>query len=468
MTNPAEKKESKVYSQRSLENSTLIVATFTSFIGPFMISAVNVALPAIQKEFSIGAVMLSWLATAYLLATAVFLVPMGKIADIYGRKKIFSWGLVIFVISAFLSIFTPNAVILLILRIFQGFGAAMVVTTGMAILTSVFPPEKRGRAIGIYVSAVYIGLSIGPTAGGSLTHHFGWRSIFLTVVPLGLASIWITAKYLKGEWKGDKEEKFDLKGSIIYGISLMALIYGATLLPDVWAYCLVGMGILGFIFFTIHEKAIQNPIFEVRLFQNNHLFAFSSLAALINYAATFAVTFILSLYLQYIKGLNPQSAGMILVFQPIVMAVCSPEAGKLSDRIEPRLIASAGMGLTALGLFMLIFLGPATSITYVISVLVTLGLGFALFSSPNMNAIMSSVEKRYYGIASGSVATMRLLGQMLSMATATVVFAVLLGNVPINPSNYDIFLQSIRIVFIIFTLLCTVGVFLSIARGQLR
>jgi MFS family permease len=352
--------------------------------------------------------------------------------------------------------------------VLQGFGAAMVGTTGMAILTSVFPPQRRGRAIGIYVAAVYLGLSVGPTFGGTMTHHFGWRSIFLAVVPLGLAAIFITARHLKKEWKGSSGEKFDLTGSLLYVVSLMALSYAALRLPHPSAWLTAAAGMAGLWLFVSHEKSIRFPVFEVRLFQNNRIFAFSGLAALINYAATFAVTFLLSLYLQFVKGLNPQTTGLILVFQPIIQALFSPLTGKLSDRIEPRILASAGMGLTALGLLQLAFLGPATPVSYIVGVLIMLGSGFALFSSPNVNALMSAVEKKHYSRASGAVATMRLLGQMVSMVTVTVVFTLFLGDKPMLAANHTLFLKSLRIVFLIFTLLCLLGIFFSMARGMLR
>jgi len=210
------------------------------------------------------------------------------------------------------------------------------------------------------------------------------------------------------------------------------------------------------------------PVFAVRLFQRNRTFAFSSLAALINYAATFAVAFLLSLYLQYIKGLSPQGAGLALVCQPVTMALFSPIAGRLSDRIEPAVIASLGMALTTVGLILLIFLSHSTPIGYVVVSLITLGFGFALFSSPNMNAIMSSVEKRYYGVASGAVATMRLIGQMVSMATATLAFSLLMRNASISPDTYDAFLSSVRWIFSIFSGLCLVGIYFSFNRGALR
>jgi EmrB/QacA subfamily drug resistance transporter len=453
---------------RALENSTLIVATATSFMGPFMISAVNVALPAIQAEFGASAVLLSWIATAYLLAIAVFLVPFGKVADIYGRRKVFVWGLVLFALATLGMAFAGSIAVLIAWRMIQGIGTAMVVTTGMAIVTSVFPPQRRGKAIGIYVAAVYVGLAVGPTAGGVLTHQYGWRSIFWAMVPLGGLSIYITLRYLRREWKDAAGERLDVVGSLLYGVALVLMMYGATLLPGWVGFAMTVAGCAGLVLFVLWELRVRHPVFEVTLFKENRLFAFSSLAALINYAATFAVTFLLSLYLQYIKGLNPQQAGVILVAQPVVMAVMSPVAGRFSDRIEPRVIASTGMGLTVTGLLLLLLLGDATSSAFVVAVLVLMGFGFALFSSPNMNAIMGAVEPRHFGIASGAVATMRLLGQMISMVIATVVFAIMFGSQAIEPANYHQFLTGIRIIFSICAGLCAMGIFFSLVRGNLR
>ena len=453
---------------RAQEKSALFVATLTSFMGPFIISAVNVALPAIQSEFGVDAVKLGWVTTSLLLAVAVILVPIGKIADIHGRKKIFTWGLALYTIATLLAGVAWSVNALILFRVLQGFGAAMFITTGMAILTSVFAPSKRGRAIGMYVAAVYIGLSVGPFVGGILTQQLGWRSIFLVTVPLGAGSVYITVKYLKGEWADAREEKLDIPGSILYGAAILLLVYGATLAPDPKAVYLIAVGTVCLGAFIWQELKTRYPVFEVRLFTENKLFTFSSLAALINYSATFAVTFLLSLYLQYIKGIAPQGAGTVLVAQPIMMAIFSPLAGRMSDRFEPRKLATAGMALTALGLLFFATLGYETPIGYIVLNLTMLGFGFALFSSPNMHAIMGSVEKRHFGIASGAVATMRLLGQMTSMAIAMVILALYVGREEIAPANYDLFLQSVRVSFTIFALLCTIGIFFSFFRGTLR
>ncbi len=454
-------------SETARERSALFVATLTSFMGPFMISSVNVALPAIQGELALNAVQLGWVSTAYLLATAVVLVPAGKVADIHGRKKIFCLGLIVYTLASAAAVFAGSAAWLIGLRALQGSGAAMTVTTGTAILTSVFPPAKRGRVMGIYVAAVYSGLSAGPFVGGFMTQYLGWRSLFLVMLPLGVVLLFVARRYLIGEWAEARGEKLDLTGSVLYGAATLTFIYGTTILPSPRAWGLVLFALAAIIVFVWHEQRIAAPVFDVTLFVTNRAFGFSSLAALIHYSATFALTFLLSLFLQYLKGMPPRSAGSLLVLQPIVMALCSPLAGRMADRIEPRYLASAGMALTALGLAGFALLSSQTPLVLIGANLVLLGFGFSIFSSPNMSAIMGSVQKRQYGIAAGAVATMRLIGQMLSMAAATLVLSVYLGSRPIEPATFPQFLDSMKTVLSLFSVMCLAGIYFSLRRGKI-
>lgn len=451
-----------------VQRSALFVCTLTSFMGPFMISAVNVALPAIQADLHMNAVQLSWVATAYLLAVAVVLLPAGKVADIHGRKKVFVTGLMVYTLAATLAALATSPLWLLLLRALQGLGAGLFVTTGMAILSSVFPPHKRGRAIGLYVAAVYVGLSVGPFLGGILVQALGWRSIFLLMLPLGVGSVGITWLFLKGEWADAHGQRLDVVGTLLYAAAILALINGTSTLPAPGAWLLMGIGLAGLGIFALQQTRSSHPIFEVRLFAENRTFTCSSLAALLNYSATFALTFLMSLYLQYLQGLPPRAAGLVLMAQPVTMALLSPVAGRLSDRIEPRLLASAGMTVTVVGMLLFAGLGMATALPVIIGNLILLGLGFALFSSPNMSAIMGSVPKEQYGIASGAAATMRLMGQMVSMALATMVLSLTMGTEPISPANGDRFLHAVRLVFAISALLCVVGVPFSFFRGRLH
>lgn len=450
------------------KKAVLLVATMVAFLTPFMGSSVNVAIPTIGKEFAMDAISLGWIAMSYLLATAVFLVPFGRIADIYGRKRILTYGIIIFTISSFLISVSTSATMLIIFRVIQGIGGAFIFSTGVAILTSVFPIGERGKVLGINVAAVYMGLSLGPFLGGFLTQHFGWRSIFLIIVPLGLVVIFFLFWKLKGEWTGAKGEKFDLVGSLVYSIAIVALLYGLSLLPEILGIWLILIGIFTTAVFIWWETRLESPVLDIRLFRNNKVFAFSNLAALINYSATFAVTFLLSLYLQYVQGLSAQEAGLILVSMPAVQATFSPITGRLSDKIEPRILASAGMGITTIGLSLLILLTENTLLGFILLSLILLGFGFALFSSPNTNAVMSSVDKRYYGVASATLATMRQVGMTFSMGIAMLIIAVYVGRVEITPVYFSSFLASMKIAFTVFAALCFIGIFASLARGKFK
>lgn len=452
---------------RQQKIAALLVTTLSSFITPFMASAITIGLPALSREFNMDAVLLSWVATSYLLSTAVFLVPIGKAADIYGRKKIFTIGMGIYTASTLACALSASPFLLILSRIVQGFGSAMIFGTGIAILTSVYPPGERGKAIGINIATTYTGLSLGPFFGGILTQNLGWRSIFFSNVPLGIIVLFVIFK-LKGEWAEAKGEKLDITGSLLFSLMLICIMFGFTLLPSLKGTLLILSGIIGLLAFIKWENRVNNPVLNISLFRENLVFTFSNLAALINYSATSAIAFLLSLYLQYIKSLSPQDAGLVLVSQPIVMAVVSPFAGKLSDKIEPRVLASIGMGIIVIGLSLLFLIGNSTSIGFITIGLILLGLGFGLFSSPNTNAIMSSVDKKFYGIASATLATMRLTGQMMSMALAIMIFSIFIGNVHINPANYSQFIFSVKILFVIFALLCFGGVFASLARGKVR
>jgi MFS family permease len=299
-----------------------------------------------------------------------------------------------------------------------------------------------------------------------MTHHLGWRSIFMLMLPFGLFSLFITFHFLKGEWRGEPDQKLDVGSCLLYGCAILALVYGATRLPEKLGVALViGGAILLVIFFRYQLKA-RFPVFDVTLFTVNKPFTFSSMAALLNYSTTFSLTFLMSLYLQYIKGLEPQTAGAVLMVQPVMMAILSPITGKLADRIEPRLLATTGMIFTVVGVLIFTQLGQETSLYLIIANLFFMGTGFALFSSPNMIAIMGTVQPRYYGLASGTVSTMRLLGQMASMAIATVVLALIVGREVITPDRYDLFLRSTRIVFTISAVLCSAGIYFSWFRGS--
>ncbi|MGI6684230.1 MAG: MFS transporter [Bacillota bacterium] len=445
---------------------TLIVITLASFLTPFMGSAINLAIPSIGKDFNSSTIILSWVATSYILASAAFLVPFGRLSDIIGRKRIFLIGITFFFIATILCGLAWSMETLIIFRIIQGIGSAMIFSTGMALLTSAFPPQERGKVLGINVATVYVGLSLGPVLGGTLNHHLGWHSIFFFTSVIALVALIIAVMKLKTEWIGTSGEGFDYMGSVLYIIGFTAFMYGISSITTVPAAKVILLsGIVLLIIFGFYEINIKHPILNLSLFKNI-TFAFSNLAALINYSATFSLGFLLSLYLQEIQGYDSQVTGIILLSQPIIMTVLSPITGTLSDRVEPRVLATLGMAIATLGLFFFYFLTQDTSLWLIILNLIFLGSGFALFSSPNSNAVMGAVEKRYYGIASSTLGTMRLTGQAISMAVVTLLMAIFLGNAELTPAVSAELMTCTKTAFAIFALISFAGIFASWARGK--
>ncbi|MEQ8201962.1 MAG: MFS transporter [Syntrophomonadaceae bacterium] len=449
------------------ERVTLLVVTGTAFLVPFIGSAINLALPLLGEEYHSSALLLGWVVTGYLLASAALLLPFGRLADIIGRRKVFLTGLCLFTLVSFLCSLATSMEMLVTLRLLQGITSAMIFSTSTAILTSVYPPARMGKALGMSVASTYTGLSLGPVLGGWMNHNLGWRSIFYFIVIISLAVTIFTAGWLKGEWRGAEGERYDLAGTLLYVVGLAAFLYGvSSLSSSPWAWYATGLGALCLGIFVWFELGQEHPLIRIKLFVENITFAFANLAAMINYSATFGLGFLLSIYLQVIMGYSSQTAGLILLSQPLMMALLSPLAGSLSDRIEPRKVATTGMLLSTMGIFIFLFLNRQTSIYLLIPNLALIGLGFALFSSPNTNAVMSSVPPRLYGIASSTLGTMRMVGQAVSMAIVTLIMAAYLGQARLSQVDPAVLMSAIHTAFMIFFVFCCLGVLASLARGH--
>ncbi len=448
-------------------HAILAMLALAAFLTPFMGSAVNLALPAIGAEFKLDLLSLSWVVTAFLLSAAVFLVPFGRLADIHGRRKVFIAGACVFSASSLLCALAFSGPFLLCGRVVQGIGSSMIFGTSTAILTCVFPPKERGKALGIFIASVYLGSSLGPGLGGLMVQHFGWRSLFFLMAAMGSAVSWMSFSQLDQEWAEAKGESFDLLGSMLYGAASISLLYGASALPGSLGLSLVVSGLALFGLFLFVEKRKEHPVLDAGLLFGNRVFAMSSLASLINYSATFAVGFALSLHLQCVCGLEPGKAGLILLVSPVAMTLVSPLAGRLSDKADPGRVASLGMGMVALGLLALAFISAETSISYIAASQLLLGAGFGLFSSPNTNAVMSSVGKAHLGVASSILGTVRLFGQVASMGIASAVLTLSTGSASLQASeSASHILKASRILFIVFFALCVLGIFASLARGR--
>jgi EmrB/QacA subfamily drug resistance transporter len=446
-------------------SATLLVVCAAHFLMPFMMSAVGVALPAIGREFNATALQLGLVETTYVLSASIFLLAMGRLGDIHGRRRVFQYGVVIFTLAGGSISLAWSIETLLALRFLQGMGGAMVMATTLAMLTSVFPANERGKALGIATATVYAGISCGPFFGGLLVTGFGWRWIFYLCVPLGITTFLITLTKLRGEWADARGEPFDWRGSLIYAAALLLLIGGAAHLDrGPWAWLMAAAGLAGLGLFLAFEARTPYPILNITLLRDNRVFALSNLAALCNYAATFGVTFFLSLYLQYVKGLSAREAGTILIIQPVVQALLSPWCGRLADRYPAARVATIGMALCVAGLAVAATLTAAAPLAMVMAMLALLGTGFALFSSPNASVIMGSVAPRHLGVASGLNSSMRTLGMMTSMSIITVTFAVLMAGEPVTRATQPQFLLSMRTALLVFCGLCSIGICCSAAR----
>lgn len=452
----------------SAQKTIVIIAAITSFIMAFTGSSLNLSVPSIGADFGVSASLVGWTITVYSLSVAAFSVPFGRLADITSRKTILITGCAIFAICSGISAFTNSFTILLMLRGAQGLGAAMVFSTNVAILISAFPPNKRGKAIGINLGATYVGLSSGPVIGGILNHQLGWESIFIfTAVTCALAFILAWRKLPKDQFAGEKRG-LDATGNILFMAFIVILIFGLSNLNvyGTTAVIMVIGGIALFIAFVVYEYKQADPAVNVALFKNNIGFGLSNLSAMLNYTVSVALGYLVSLYLQIGLGYPSQTAGLVMICQPIVMALLSPQMGKLSDKVSPFKLSSCGMVICGLSASIFIFVDENTGVGVVVAALLIAGLGVSMFSSPNTNAIMSCVEKKDFGVASSLVSTMRTVGQTMGMVIVTLVVSSMMGNTPLTDAQPAMLVNVIHTCFIIFTTICFVGAVISLQRKK--
>ncbi len=452
--------------------SLLFTASLFLIVSSYMFACLNIALPKISAEFQPDAVLLSWLSTVIVIGSAVLFIPFGRLADITGIRRMILIGMILYTLAAALAFFSNSINMLLVARTLQGISGAMTIGNTMALVSIVFPAEERGKALGITSAAVYIGLTLSPVLAGFLTERFGWRSIFTVSVAAGLLVIILMLTKIRGEWRGAQGEKMDIAGSAFFIGSFLLIMYGLSSvssgLPHWQSALYIGAGLIILWLFLKWELKTPYPIINIRLFKNNRIFILSNVSALINYASLFPASFLLSLYLQLVRGFNAETASLILVAQPVIQVIISPLAGRLSDKIEPRILASAGMVAACLGLAIFGFITPETPIWVIIGTLMLLGLGYGLFVAPNTNAIMGSVEHKYYGIASAALNTSRNLGQMFGMALMAILLSFLMGKVILTPDHYPAYSAACRTIFYIFSGVCFVGIFTSLVRGKVR
>lgn len=442
------------------KNLILVICTVLSFFTVFAVNAVTIVIPSIASEYHMSNIIQNWVTIIFLLVVAVLSVPAGQISGKYGLKKVTIVSVILFIIISIANVLVTSQEQFLACRLILGISLAFINVTSMAMIVSAFPPEERGTALGINITGVYIGLSLSPVLGGILNYNLGWRSVVLFGVPFLFVILVLLLTRISDEWITFKGIPIDIKGSLSYGVGMALFMYGFTILNTQQGIILTVLGIAILVVFGIIELRQNHPVFDIRFFKN-HKFLSANFASLCAYLATYAVTTILNYHLQYIKGLDSQTAGIILLAAPLCQVVLAPIAGRLSDKFVPQIIAAMGMALGTISLFLFSSLNGQTPIEYLIISMIIYGIGFGLFSPPNTNVIMGSVPPKDTSIASASVATMRTVGQAMSMGILTLVFAFVMGDVPIIEQFYPLLTQSCQITCIICVVLCVLSVFAS-------
>lgn len=443
------------------ETSVVLVSFLTSFFAVFLSAGIVIGVPSIATEFAMNNVVQNWIITIALLVVAVFTLPAGQISGKFGVKKSLVAGVLVFLIASIGACLAFSTESFLFFRVIQGIGGAFSNVSAMAMVVQAIKPQNRGKALGFTVTGVYLAGSLSPVICGFLVYNLGWRSMFYFVVPFLVLCIALMIWKIPGDWKTYEDDKIDKVGYLIYGIGILLFIYGFTSLMTAIGKICVLLGFILLIVFGYYETKVNTPAFNMNLFKNMK-FTSSNIAALCSYLAVAALTTILNYHFQYVRGWNAQMSGLILIITPIIMAFMAPNSGKLSDKIHPQKLAAIGMTIATLALLILIFLDANTPIYLIVIAMVLQGIGMGLFTSPNTNAIMSSVPPNEAPNASASQSAMRTIGQTMSLGLLTLVFAWIMGSLKLSSQYADMIVQSSQIVCIICTIICIVAIFASL------
>ncbi|MGC9140383.1 MFS transporter [Athalassotoga sp.] len=458
----------------------LFVTSLGSFLTPFTSSLISFAVPKIAGTFHSNFTDIVWIPMAYLIALPTFMILLGRLSDMYGRIRFYRIGFIIFSIGTLLALIADNIYFLILSSFVMGFGGALIGTNATAIISIVYPKERRGWALGINAMSVYLGLTMAPVLGGILTQFFPWQAIFLVNIPIAIGALILTFVYMK-ESKIDeikKKEKIDVVGSLIFTGSIFSIVLYLSL-GQIYDFTstvyLLSIGLVLIVVFVFYERRTESPMLDISLFTANRTFAAANFTAFLNYVSTFSITFVFSIFLQIVIGYPPFLAGILLMVEPVFMVIFSPISGKLSDKYGSRGIAFAGMLVIAVAFFILAFAGPKDGIVSMAIPLGILGVGFGLFSAPNTNSVMGSVSPKKVGVASGTLGTMRFTGQLLSLALASAILSVSLphsillqmfsGTVKskIDPSAFE---NGFRIIMILSGILSLIGSYTSLLRTK--
>ena len=462
-------------------------------IGVFMStldsSIVNISLPTIATYFHVplsGAV--EWVVIAYLVVIAATLLTIGRLADMTGRKTIWAAGLAIFTTGSALCGASPSLGFLIAARAFQSIGGSLLFAVSAAMLTGAFPGNERGRVLGLNALTVALGISVGPTLGGIITQFLTWRWIFYVNVPLGIIGFIATLRLLHDPKRG-AHGRFDPTGAALLRVGLAAITLGLSFGQE-WGWTSPGLlatlaiGVIALVALVVVEQRVNSPSVPLSLLKNR-VFASANLSLILSFLALFAVSFMMPFYLEQLRNFSLIESGLLLTPLPLTIAVIAPFSGRLADRIGTRWLAATGLAIACIGLVFISLLQADSSVFDIVWRLVVTGLGQALFQSPNNSALMGSAPRNEQGVASGFLATGRVIGQSTSVALAGAVFtsfggalagaqleALYHGQGPHSfPPKYvatlqSAFVSSFHATFLVCAAVAVIGVGASLVRGN--
>lgn len=443
------------------ETYVVFVAFITSFFAVFLSAGIVLGVPAIASEFAMNNVIQNWITTLTALVIAVFTLPAGQISGKYGVKKSLIIGVSIFLLASIGACVSFSTEMFMMFRVLQGIGIAFSNVSAIAMVVQAVKPENRGKSLGFTVTGVYLGGSLSPIFCGFLVYNFGWRAMFYFVIPFLAICVVLMILKIPDEWKTSEDSTIDSLGYVLYGVGISLFIYGFTNLMNGFGAVSVIIGLLLLIVFSYYELRTDSPAFNMNLFRNMK-FTSSNVAALCSYLAIASITTILNYHFQYVRGWNAQMSGLILIVTPIIMALLAPNAGKLSDRIHPQKLAAIGMSITTMALVILVFLDANMPLYLVVLAMILQGVGMGLFTSPNTNAIMSSVPPKETPNASAAQSAMRTIGQTMSLGILTLVFAWIMGSLKLSSEYASMIVQSSQLICLICTAICIVAIFASL------
>ncbi len=423
--------------------ATVSIGTFMSTLDS---SIVNVALPTISASISnkshVNISTLQWVVTAYLLTISSLLPVFGRIADLLGRKRVYSLGFLVFTLGSILCGFAPNIWFLIGMRILQAIGASMIMANSAALIIANFPPKERGRALGLIGTVVALGSLTGPAIGGIFVEFLNWRSIFFINIPIGILGYLVARIILPSDEPHQHKETFDFQGALFFTLGMISLMFAISN-GQSWGWnsypILIGLVLatlcLGI--FVVTELRVTNPMIDLSMFRIP-IFFIGNITGLLSFVAMFANVILMPFYLQQVLSYSPAQVGLLMTAFPLTMAIIAPLSGYASDRIGPVILTTSGLLVTALGLFYLSTLTITSLFWQIVPGLLLMGLGAGLFQSPNNSSVMSSVPPNKLGVAGGISALVRNVGMVIGIAFSISLFqnreASLLVGI-INPTS---------------------------------